>query len=95
MIQQIDSPRTAHMDCGTIVNRTPVNVADLQRGQSGIVASLQGNPQDVASLAELGLRRGTVVHVIRRGSTSIIKFNSQRLCLRLGSDVSLLVFPQN
>jgi len=70
-----------------------VNFKQLFAGQKGKITSLTGNPQDIATLAELGLCRGTEINVIRQGLTAIVRFNSQQLCLRLGHDVHLLVHP--
>lgn len=72
---------------------TSVNFKQLTAGQKGTIVSLSGNAQDVATLAELGMCRGTEINVIRQGKTAIVRFNSQELCLRLGPDVRLMIQP--
>ena len=66
----------------------------LSRGQTARVAGLHGTNHDVARLAEMGLRKGTIVSVTRGGITSIVQLlNGSRLCVRTSSELFILVTP--
>ena len=71
----------------------PIPLKTLRAGQHAEIASLIGRAQDVARLAEMGLRRGTPVLVIRNGITCILQLEGNRLCIRLSSELVILVNP--
>jgi len=72
----------------------PVPLRDLPAGQLATITSLHGNAHEVARLAEMGLRTGTDVVVIRNGITCIVQLDGCRLCIRLSADLQILVSVQ-
>ena len=66
----------------------------LRPGQLAEVVSLGGLPDEVARLAEMGLRTGIVVSVSRGGITCIVQLlNGSRLCVRPSRDLMIFVTP--
>ena len=59
-----------------------IPLADLQPGQIAEIGRLEGRPEHIKRLEELGLRTGKPVEVLRCGRTCIIKVGCHRLCLR-------------
>jgi ferrous iron transport protein A len=65
----------------------------LRAGEWGEVADVTGDPAWVGRLAELGLRQGSRLCVLRPGSPCLLQVADCRLCLR-GSECSqILVQP--
>ena len=61
-------------------------------GRFAEVIGLEGNSDEIARLAEMGLRQGTVVSVTRGGITSIVQLlNGSRLCIRTSRDLQIVV----
>ncbi len=87
----IDSPCPAVSTHSTDKKSAPVPLRDLKAGQLATITSLHGSAQDVARLAEMGLRSGTDVVVIRNGITCIVQLEGCRLCIRLSADLQILV----
>lgn len=87
----------ALMSVTTLENPTRTEDIPLQQlnpGQLAKVAGLYGTNHDVARLAEMGLRQGTVVSVTRGGITSIVQLlNGSRLCVRTSNELVILVTP--
>jgi Fe2+ transport system protein FeoA len=75
----------------TAKKQPPVPLRSLPAGQLATITSLHGSAHDVARLAEMGLRPGTDVVVIRNGITCIVQLDGSRLCIRLSSDLQILV----
>lgn len=78
----------------------PLLIADsipLQRlgsGRMARVVSVLGTNHEIARLAEMGLRSGTIVSVTRGGITSIVQLLSgSRLCVRTSNKLEILVTP--
>ena len=65
----------------------------LGPGEWGEVADVSGEPGWVGRLAELGLREGTQVCVLRPGTTCLLNVSGCRLCLRGGESAQILVRP--
>ena len=73
---------------------TNIPLQDLVPGQPANIASLDGQPRDVARLAEMGLQRGTAVSVIRGGKTCILQLlGGNRMCVRASNELKILVTP--
>ena len=75
---------------------TRASAIPLQRlrvGQRGCITALTGRVHDVARLAEMGLRRGAEVTVLRNGITCILQLDGNRLCIRLSKDLMIFVAP--
>jgi Fe2+ transport system protein FeoA len=60
-------------------------------GNSAIVLHVEGQPEDVRRLAELGVCRGRPLEVIQGGSPCIVQLDGSRLCLRYDDDCNVLV----
>lgn len=63
----------------------------LAQNESGKICVVDGDEQAVHRLAEMGLREGIVVRMVKPGSPSILAMGDQRLSLRLGDGVSIFV----
>jgi ferrous iron transport protein A len=65
----------------------------LRHGESGRIAEVHGASMFVHRLAEMGLRAGTTVQMVRCGSPCIVRVGTQRLCLRTDDLAAVLVEP--
>ena len=69
----------------------PVPLDLLQAGETGRIAGLDGPAAAVNRLAELGLREGQPVRMLRPGPPHLVQLGETRLCLRPEADVVVLV----
>lgn len=60
-------------------------------GNSATVMHVDGHPESVQRLAELGLSFGRPLEVIQSGSPCIVQLEGVKLCLRYGNECSVLV----
>jgi len=65
----------------------------LQTGQSADVAELHGEPAWVTRMAELGVRAGARLRMLRAGSPCLLQVGDARLSLRGDAAVQILVRP--
>ena len=65
----------------------------LRPGEWAEVSDVSGEPAWVARLAEMGLRLGARLQVLRGGSPCLVHVAGSRLSLRGGADLSILVRP--
>ncbi len=66
----------------------------LGSSRMATVVSVRGTNHEIARLAEMGLRSGTIVSVTRGGITSIVQLlNGSRLCVRTSIQLEILVSP--
>ena len=66
----------------------------LSPGRRAKVVSVRGTNHEIARLAEMGLRSGTIVSVTRGGITSIVQLlNGSRLCVRTSNRLEIFVTP--
>lgn len=72
---------------------TRIPLQELRSGQPANISCVSGNPQDVARLAEMGLRCGTQVCAVRGGNTCILQIEGHRMCVRTSKDLAILVTP--
>lgn len=63
----------------------------LSVGQRAQIDQLLGKPDDVQRLEELGLRVGTSVEMLQRGTTCIVKLAGSRLAYREQEGCHVLV----
>ena len=71
-----------------------IPLQELGSGQMARVAGLYGSHHAVARLAEMGLRKDSLVSVTRGGITSIVQLlNGSRLCVRTSHDLVIMVTP--
>jgi Fe2+ transport system protein FeoA len=66
-------------------------LADLRAGQAARITALDGPPEVVHRLQELGLRPGVVVRVFRPGNPCIVWLGGSKLGVRMDDDVRILV----
>ena len=71
----------------------PLPLETLRPGEWAEVSDVSGEPAWVARLAELGLRLGARLQVLRGGSPCLFHVAGSRLSLRGGADVHVLVRP--
>lgn len=63
----------------------------LEAGDAGVVVEIDGRPELVVRLEEMGLHKGGMVHMIRPGSPCILEINHQRFSLRIEDVATVLV----
>ncbi len=63
----------------------------LRAGETGRITGLDGPAAAVNRLAELGLREGQPVRMLRPGPPYLVQLGETRLCLRPEADVVVLV----
>ena len=62
--------------------RPVVPLEFLSSGDHGRICSLDGNREMVDRLAEMGIRQGVEIHIIRAGSPCIVAFDNHRISFR-------------
>jgi ferrous iron transport protein A len=65
----------------------------VRAGEWAEVEEVSGQADWVGRLAELGIRRGSRVQVVRPGSTCLLSVAGCKLCLRGGECSQILVRP--
>ena len=60
-------------------------------GNSATVIHVEGQPEDVQRLAELGVCCGKALEVLQGGSPCIVQLDGSRLCLRYDQECHVLV----
>jgi ferrous iron transport protein A len=65
----------------------------VETGEWAEVKEVCGEPTWVGRMAELGLRVGCRLQVLRRGSPCLLQIGSCRLCLRGECEAQILVRP--
>lgn len=63
----------------------------LRANESGRITLVDGEDLAVQRLAEMGLREGVTLCMIRPGEPSIIGLGDHRLSVRLGDDTMVLI----
>ena len=63
----------------------------MSTGEQGRVCTLDGAPEFVVRLEEMGLREGARVRMVRSGSPCILAVNDHRLSLRFDHSATVLV----
>ena len=70
-----------------------ISLHQLPPGQRASVDSLEGKPELVRRLKELGLRRGVILQMVHAGSPCVIRLNGSKLCFRRCRNSNVLVTP--
>ncbi|MFV2065561.1 MAG: ferrous iron transport protein A [Pirellulales bacterium] len=65
----------------------------LATGKTAEVVHLGGHPEHVRRLEEIGLRSGTTVEMLQKGSPCIVRLASSKVCFRQNEAFSVLVRP--
>jgi ferrous iron transport protein A len=63
----------------------------LQANEEASVVDLIGDDAQIHRLAEMGLRVGAVVRMVRPGSPCLLALNGKRLSVRLSGEIDVLV----
>ena len=69
----------------------PLNL--LRRGQSADVGRIDGQPDHVHRLGELGFRGGSRVEMFRPGNPCIVRIGGNKVCIRSDDLLRVLVRP--
>ncbi|MDY3551806.1 FeoA family protein [Gemmata sp. JC717] len=65
----------------------------LSPGEWAEVAEVNGQPEWVCRLAELGIRQGCRLQVVQPGATCLLNVSGCKLCLRGDDSAQILVRP--
>jgi ferrous iron transport protein A len=65
----------------------------LRQGQSAHVGRVEGHPDHVHRLSELGIRGGCQVEMFRPGNPCIIRIAGNKVCIRSDRGLRVLVQP--
>ena len=74
----------------SVVSQTlPLELLDA--GERGVVVNVDGRPDLVVRLEEMGLHAGARICMIRPGSPCIVEINHQRFLMRFEDSTTVLV----
>ncbi len=77
-----------------MIDRSPTLPLDLlSRDERAEIVQIDGPPDDVHRLDEMGLRPGVVIRVVSAGSPCILAVGETRLSFRPSDDSVVLVQP--
>ncbi len=65
----------------------------LTPGQMAQIGAIVGDPNQAHRLAELGLRHGAEIEMVRGGSPCVLRMGGQQLCFRHTAGLDVLVRP--
>ena len=74
---------------GTAEEILPLDL--LQAGEEASIVELIGNESQVHRLAEMGLRVGANIRMVRPGTPCLLALDGKRLSIRLAQDLEVLV----
>ena len=63
----------------------------LTAGEIGVVVEIDGAPELVVRLEEMGLHAGVFVYMVQPGAPCILEINHQRYSMRFDDSVTVLV----
>ena len=63
----------------------------LNTGESGVIVEIDGCPELVVRLEEMGLHPGVPIRMIRPGSPCIVEINHHKLSIRIDDSATVLV----
>ena len=75
---------------GSTVQTVPLEL--MQSGESGTIVDLDGNPDVITRIREMGIREGAQIEMVQSGEPCIIAVGNQRLSLRV--DQTTLVYVE-
>lgn len=70
-----------------------IPLSALLAGNHGKIHSVVGNSELVKRLAEMGLRAGTKLEMVRPGATCILRLDGAKICLRGDELLRVMVTP--
>ena len=89
--RQSDTIETEFQSAEPEVTMLVVPLEMMTTGEQGRIHALDGSPEFVIRLQEMGLREGVPVQMVRAGSPCILSVNDQRLSLRFEDSTTVLV----
>lgn len=63
----------------------------MASGEQGHICDVEGCPEYVCRLQEMGLQPGTCVRMVKPGSPCILALNNQRYSFRFDNNVAVMV----
>jgi ferrous iron transport protein A len=63
----------------------------MQANEEASIVELIGNESQIHRLAEMGLRVGATIRMVRAGTPCLLAIDGKRLSLRLSHDMEILV----
>jgi len=63
----------------------------MQANEEASIVELIGNESQIHRLAEMGLRVGATIRMVRAGTPCLLALDGKRLSLRLSQDMEILV----
>jgi len=76
-----------------IVARKIIPLYQLPAGQAAFIRSIQGDPDHIHRLEEIGLRGGMRIEMFRSGNPCIVRLACNKICLRADDMLNILVEP--
>lgn len=70
-----------------------IPLSALLAGNQGRIHSVVGSSELVKHLAELGLRSGTLLEMVRPGTTCILRVDGAKLCVRGDELLRVMIAP--
>jgi ferrous iron transport protein A len=70
-----------------------IPLSALLAGNRGRIHSVVGSSELIRHLAELGLKSGTQLEMVRPGATCILRINGTKLCIRGDELLRVMVTP--
>ncbi len=70
-----------------------ISIRRLSVGQSALIHKIQGHPDHIHRLEEIGLRGGSRIEMFRPGNPCIILLAGSKICLRADAMLDVLVEP--
>jgi Fe2+ transport system protein FeoA len=67
----------------------------LSNGQEARIVEVSGDCVQVHRLAEIGIRSGSMLQMIRTGEPCLLAIDGRRLSVRLNNDVDIFVSSRN
>jgi len=71
----------------------PLPLEMLSPGERGVVEDVYGDPGWVGRMADMGIRPGCCLQVLRAGVPCLLQVGDCRLCLRNENGAGILVRP--
>lgn len=76
-----------------VVVKKTISLHLLPAGQAAFIRRIQGNPDHIHRLEEIGLRGGLRIEMFRPGNPCIIRLAGNKICLRADDMLHVLVEP--
>lgn len=73
------------------IHQIPLSM--LAAGDAAVVQSVVGNSELVRHLAEIGIRTGSTLEMVRTGSACILQLDGTKLCVRGDELLQVMVMP--